>query len=78
MSNGEVPCCVLEVCCGGDHGQKQKKALAEWLVKHAQVSQPVADRVADELVDRFDFAPKGSLLAFKTEIAKLARAHPYE
>lgn len=68
--------CVLEVCCGKDG--KQHKALTDVLVQDAGLNPHQAVSVAAFLIDLFDFAPKGTLFAFKQEIARLARGNPYE
>ena len=69
--------CILEVCCGGPDS-KQPKALTKWLMQHAGLYGPDAERVAAALIKAWDFAPKGSLVEFKRVIADLARGNPYE
>jgi hypothetical protein len=69
--------CVLEVCCGGADS-KQPVALQEFLMTHANLAKHDARRAANVLISTFDFAQKGTLVAFKQSIAKLARGHDYE
>ncbi len=77
--------CILEVCCA-PNSAKQRAALRDELmdagVMHrtdairnlsADDHKLIAGAFADWLADTFDLAPKGSLVAFKAEIARLAR-----
>ena len=68
--------CVLEVCCGKDG--KQLQALTAVLTTEAGLDPHHALQAATWLVTTLDFAPKGSLYAFKQEIARLARGQDYE
>jgi hypothetical protein len=68
--------CVLEVCCGKDG--KQLQALTAVLQAEAGLDAHHALQAATWLVMTLDFAPKGSLYAFKQEIARLARGQDYE
>jgi len=68
--------CILEACCGKDG--KQLKAMTEVLQAEAGLNAHQAQQTAAWLVTTFDFAPKGSLYAFKQEIARLARGEDYE
>ncbi len=68
--------CILEVCCGKDG--KQLKALTHVLRDEVPLDAHDAQTVAAYLIAHFDFAPKGSLYAFKEEVARLARGHDYE
>ena len=75
--NDQQANCILEVCCG-DPDSKQPKALAQWLRRKVGLDHAVAMHVAAALIAGWDFAPKGSLVAFKTAIAALARGNDYE
>jgi len=68
--------CVLEVCCGKDG--KQVQALTQVLTNDAGLPAPHAQHAATFLCGLLDFAPKGSLFAFKQEIGRLARGEDYE
>ncbi len=67
--------CILEVCCGKDG--KQLKALTHVLHDEVPLAPDQAQAVAAYLISHFDFAPKGSLYAFKERIAELARGNDY-
>lgn len=69
--------CILEVCCGGPDS-KQPKALAEMLQRKVGLSKTDARHAANFLIGAFDFAEKGTLVAFKASIAALARGNAYE
>lgn len=69
--------CILEVCCG-DPNSKQPQALTAWLKRKTGLDHAVSRHVAAALIAGWDFAPKGSLVQFKTAIAELARGNPYE
>jgi hypothetical protein len=79
MSNGDTQNnCVMEVCCGGPGDvEKQIRALTKILVHHTDVPKGQCEAVAIYLTSAYDFAPKGSLYAFKQEIARLARTEAY-
>jgi hypothetical protein len=81
MSNGndQQNNCVLEVCCGGPGDeQKQINALTKILVAHThKVSKEDCEAVAKYLVSEYDFAPKGSLYAFKQEVVRLSKTAEY-
>jgi hypothetical protein len=80
MSNGDTQNnCVMEVCCGGPGDEeKQVRALTKILVAHVDgVSKRDVKDIAAYLVSAYDFAPKGSLYAFKQEIARLAKTETY-
>jgi hypothetical protein len=79
MSNGtdQQANCVLEVCCGGNDGAKQKRALKEIIHHYLGDNPPTVENIIDVLVDYFDFAEKGTLKPFKDSIARLARGNPY-
>lgn len=62
--------CVLEVCCGA---ARAEVTLAKAMVKAGVCEEQHAKQCAEWLYEYFDFAPKGSLKAFKAEIARLAR-----
>lgn len=79
--------CILEVCCG-PNSEKQRAALAAEILEagcletgaepspanRAKVDRErLAENVAAWIQETFDLAPKGSLVAFKSEIARLAR-----
>lgn len=68
--------CIIEVCCGKDG--KQVHALTQVLKNEAGLEASDAHAAAAFLCGLLDFAPKGSLFAFKQEIARLARGHDYE
>ena len=68
--------CVLEVCCGKDG--KQLQALTAVLRDEAGLDPTHALNAATWLVTNLDFAPKGTLFAFKQRIAYYARGNPYE
>ena len=70
-NDGKI-CCVLCVCCGCG-SEEQRAALTGWLEDHGELDTPSAKRVADELLAAFDFAPHGTLKAFKGAIAAMAR-----
>ena len=81
MSNGDdnddaIRNCALEVCCGEDG--RQVRAI-EKQVRHAmpELSPEQAHMVAVWLSENYDLAPKGSLYAFKKEVARLARGAAY-
>lgn len=80
MSDGELTDeqanCVLEVCCGKDG--KQLQALTGALQQRIGLDAHHALAVATWVVTTFDLAPKGSLYAFKQEIARLARGFDYK
>ena len=63
--------CVLEVCCGAAAAEAR---LAETMVEEGVCEdEKHAKKCAKWLREYFDLAPKGSLTAFKQEIARLAR-----
>lgn len=70
--------CIYEICCP-PKGEQQVRALAEEMMKafgwdDAMTAYQVNPlTLASWVVKTFDLAPAGSLLAFKTEIARLAR-----
>lgn len=79
--------CILEVCCA-PNSERQREALAAELLEsgvletgaepapasRAKVDRErIAEHVATWIAETFDLAPKGSLVAFKAEIARLAR-----
>lgn len=79
--------CILEVCCLAGSAE-QRAALAAELLEcgaletgaepsesnRAKVDRErIAENVAAWIAETFDLAPKGSLVAFKAEIARLAR-----
>lgn len=68
--------CVLEVCCGKDG--KQLHALTAVLQDDAGLDAHHALAAATWLVTHLDFARKGTLYAFKQDIAALARGEDYE
>jgi hypothetical protein len=72
--NGRV-CCILCVCCGCG-SPEQRAALAGWFEDRAGLDAASAKRAADELIGNFDLAPHGSLKAFKSAIASMARKTP--
>ena len=73
--NGHVNC-ILAVCCPPD-SDGQRRALAEEIEAAfpAQLggSGEFPLELASWVLKNFDLAPKGSLQAFKDEIARLAR-----
>lgn len=69
--NGKV-CCALGVCCPSG-SPEQRQALAGWFEDHAELDAPSARRAADEVLAAFDLAPHGSLKAFKSAIATMAK-----
>lgn len=80
MSNGDTQNnCVLEVCCGGPGDEaKQARALTKILLHHTTgIPKEMCEQIAVYLVGTYDFAPKGSLYAFKQEIVRLAKTEPY-
>lgn len=74
MSNGHANC-ILGVCCP-PRSTKQKQALAEEMAKALSGTTESYEDIAAWMVNNFDLAPPGSLTAFKTEIARLARENP--
>lgn len=72
---GGQACCVLEICCGGEH---QIEEFAEQLDKEAGLNREQAKRVAAFILETYDLAPVGTLRDFKRAIAKLAREYPPE
>ena len=71
--------CILEICCAPGSAN-QRAALAIEIenagLVHADrelVPNDQAHAIAAWIADTFDLAPKGSLVAFKREIARLAR-----
>ena len=68
--------CVLEVCCGKDG--KQLQALTMVFQNEVGLKPKDALDAATWVVTTLDLAPKGSLYAFKQEIARLARGNDYE
>ena len=73
---GAQACCILEICCWKP--ERQKAALAKWLHEVAGLPKHAAEQAADKLVEHWDFAPKGTLVAFKRAIAENAREYPQE
>lgn len=70
---GGQACCILEVCCGG---QRQMEALAAFITQRTKgITTREATDVAKVLVANFDFAAKGTLVAFKRNIAENARKY---
>ena len=63
---GQQACCILEICCGG---AEQVDALAT-AIKHAVqgVNAAKAMEIATWLLSQYDFAPVGTLKAFKAAI----------
>lgn len=81
MSNGDTQNnCVMEVCCGGEQDKpKQARALLKTIMHYLpDADRPTVKRVAEFLIEHYDFAPYGSLYAFKQEIARLARTADYK
>lgn len=65
--------CILAVCCPpGSPGQRQTLALEVEQGVYG-IGKPQALAVADWILETFDLAPHGSLTAFKSEVARLAR-----
>lgn len=64
--------CIYEVCCPPKSAQ-QKQALAEEMTKALGGTAEDHLLAAAWVVENFDLAPAGSLRAFKTAIARLAR-----
>jgi hypothetical protein len=63
--------CLLQVCCGATEAQA---LYAKLLVEKGICKDDVARAVAADLFEQFELAPKGSLTAFKAEIARVAKA----
>ena len=61
--------CLLEVCCGA---AKAEAGLARLLVQEG-LSEEDAKTCAAWMHEYFDLAPKGSLVQFKADVARLAR-----
>jgi len=72
MSNGSANC-LLTVCC--DEPAARKK-FAEILAADANISREYAEKCAGWVYDHFDLAEKGTLVALKKSIARLARENP--
>ena len=65
-------CCILAVCCPPG-SERQRETFAEELAKAVNYLDPeVARQCANYVLDHFDLAPKDSITAFKTEIARMA------
>jgi hypothetical protein len=64
--------CLLGVCCRA-RSAGQKAALAEQMVEDLGCDPKEAKKYAAWIANTFDLAPSGSLEAFKSEVAKLAR-----
>lgn len=61
--------CLLEVCClsaEAEHGMAR-------LLVHEGLNETDAKKCASWIHEYFDLAPKGSLVQFKADIARLAR-----
>jgi hypothetical protein len=72
VSNG-AECCAVGVCCPQEERQQQ---LANALVRDGVCLPVHGQTVAEWLMARFDFAPKGTLEPLVQAIAEMARAHP--
>ena len=78
MSEPEIggqACCILEVCCGGEH---QIKELAKKIHDELEIPKPKAQDIAAWIINHYDLAPVGTLRDFKRAIAALAREYPPE
>ena len=62
--------CLLAVCC--DPAQAQQ-GLAKAMVEAGVCDKKDAPKCAEWIHEYFDLAPKGSLVQFKADIARLAR-----
>lgn len=69
MSNGQQMNCILEVCCDL---VRAKTALAAALAADGLDPQSAA-KAAAYVLDHFDLARRGTLAAFKADVARLAR-----
>jgi hypothetical protein len=69
---GGQACCILEICCGG---QEQLDALAALIDSKTSLSRAQSVEVAAVMVNRFDFAPVGTLKEFKRIIVANARKY---
>ncbi len=69
--------CALGVCCGGDDGDKQARAIAHLIGRHVGHAPLTLESVARAVMASFDLAEKGTLQAFKDSVARLARGNPY-
>lgn len=72
MPNGSANC-LLEVCCDPPAAMAKLSSL---FVKDTGVSKEYADKCAAWVFEHCDLAPRGSLKAFKAEIARCARENP--
>ncbi len=72
MSNGEV-CCILSICC--PPAQVRPKLVSE-LQKVSGYDADGCGKIADFLLTRFDFAPKGTVQPLIDSVAAMAKAHP--
>lgn len=61
-----VICCVLGICCP-DGSERQREELAAFLDGNREL--------ADRVLNTFDLAPKDSLGAFKSIIARLVKGN---
>jgi len=62
--------CILEVCCGAETAESR---LAQSMIEAGVCDKKHAKHCAAWVREYFDLAPKGSLVGFKAEIARLAR-----
>jgi hypothetical protein len=62
--------CVLAVCCSPAGAQA---SYTRWLVQQG-IDTDAATRCAAVTFEYFEFAPKGSLVSLKAEIARVAKA----
>jgi hypothetical protein len=68
-------CCILEICCGGEH---QIEQLAMKIEAATHIGKPKSLEVAAWIIGQYDLAPAGTLRAFKRAISEMAREYPPE
>lgn len=66
--------CLLGVCCPPDSPEQEAMAV-KFFTEYAGVTDPaVASACAAAMLTHFDLAEKGSLVAFKASIMRVAKA----
>lgn len=68
-----VKCCILGLCCNR-LSEEQVANLGQALKESGALTDEQAKSVAAWVLANFDLAPAGSLTAFKSEIAVLAKS----
>lgn len=68
-------CCILEICCGGEHriAELTAKIVA---AKLPQINEKAARTIAEWLCERYTLVPAGLLNGFIRHYAQMAREYP--